>query len=132
MIQRLTRIAHVLQAVAGMSEIEGLIGDRRKQLRVTVLQIPGAAASHQRKLFGILSQHIRPSADIETMAHEVAGRIPAVVQAAKQRFARFVHDDRSFGADEPLWTLGLATKVSAAAKACGDPGTLISTLAESP
>ena len=89
--QRDIDLAHMLQTVRRVHEIEAPVGDGFHFLRIAVLQVPGTAGLHLREKFVILGQRIRSRTDIDAVADKITRRITRVVQPVKDGFAGFVH-----------------------------------------
>ncbi len=62
---------HVLEAVAAVDEVVGLVFRSIKELRVTVLNVPCPRGAHQREQFNIKRQGVRPAADIKSVSNQI-------------------------------------------------------------
>lgn len=89
--QPFLRIAQMLEAMRGVHEIVGFVGDAGHELRVAVLEIPDPDIAHEGEEFAIERQRIGPAADIDAIANEIAPHEVRIAHPARDGFAQFFH-----------------------------------------
>ena len=85
------RIAHVLEAVAGMGEIEEFVRDTIETFRVAVAKVPGPTRSDRREHLYVVLERVLSGPYIYPVPDEIACRETTVAEAAYQSLAALVH-----------------------------------------
>src|SRR5258706_16118592 len=85
------RIAQVLQAVAGVNEVERIVRDARHDLGVAVLEVPSPHRAHAGENAGVLAERIRATPDVHAITYEIASMNLPVVKPSFGALAFLPH-----------------------------------------
>src|SRR5258708_40202665 len=66
------RIAQMLQAVAGVNEVELIVRNARHDLGVAVLEVPSPHGAHPGENSGGLAEGIRATPDVDAITYAIA------------------------------------------------------------
>src|SRR5260221_5057242 len=85
------RIGEMLEAVAGVNEVDLIVRTARHDLGVAVLEVPSPHGAHAGENAGVLAERIRATPDVDAIAYEIASMKQPVVKRSFGALALLPH-----------------------------------------